>query len=57
MLLIVKITTPIKLPLRNQDYTNMIIEEIKIIICCYYDERYLQVMDMGVLECTTGHRS
>ena len=55
MLLIVKIT--IKLPLRNQDYTNMIIEEIKIIICCYYDERYLQFMDMGGLECTTGHRS
>ena len=47
----------IKLTLRDQENSNMmIIEEIKIIIVCYYDKIFLQFIDMGDLECTTGHR-
>ena len=40
--------------LRDQDYSNIIIGGIRIIIVITIN--YLQFIDMGGLECTTGHR-
>ena len=40
----------LKLTLRGQDYSSFVIEEIKKVHYCYYDETYLQVIDIGGLE-------
>ena len=45
-----------KLPLKDQDYSNMIIEEIHIIVVTTRNDMiYLQFIYMRGLECTTGH--
>ena len=42
--------------LRDQDYSNMIIEERDPFFCSYDKIYHPQFIDMGGLECTTGHR-